>query len=179
MVNSFLCSFTNYFENRLLRIDLIIVRNCGDGEEDEWDIKRELERQGDVHIKVDIQSNSELQSLTLTPTQSPQPRWLQIDVHDAYGIGFGCSTYAQKENEIKFPDELVPRPTKIGFDQNCRNNFNIQSATRPRVVHIKTDAQVAYDMQLGRSWTPWKGKEISISMELVPCPNSFRINRDR
>jgi hypothetical protein len=108
MVNSFLCSFTNYFENRLLRIDLIIVRNHGDGEEDEWDIKRELERQGDVYIKVEIQSNSELQSLTLTPTRSPQPRWLQIDVHDAYGIRFGCSTYAQKENEIKFPDEPVP-----------------------------------------------------------------------
>jgi hypothetical protein len=34
-VNSFLCSSTNYFENRLLPNDLIIIRNHGDEEEDE------------------------------------------------------------------------------------------------------------------------------------------------
>jgi hypothetical protein len=60
MVNSFLCSSTNYFENRLVHNDLIIVRNNGDDEEDEQDIKRALERQGDAHMKVEIQSNSEL-----------------------------------------------------------------------------------------------------------------------
>jgi hypothetical protein len=59
MVNLFLCSSTNYFENRLLPNDLIIVRNHEANEEDEWYIKRALERQGDVHIKVEIQSNSE------------------------------------------------------------------------------------------------------------------------
>jgi hypothetical protein len=45
MINSFLCSSTNYFENGLLPNDLIIVRNYGDDEEDERDIKRALERQ--------------------------------------------------------------------------------------------------------------------------------------
>jgi hypothetical protein len=50
MVNLFLCSSTNYFENQLLPNDLIIVRNHGDDEEDERDIKRELERQGDAHL---------------------------------------------------------------------------------------------------------------------------------
>jgi hypothetical protein len=59
MVNSSLCSSTNYFKNRLLANDLIIVRNRGHDEKDEWDIKRALERQGDVHIKVEIQSNLE------------------------------------------------------------------------------------------------------------------------
>jgi hypothetical protein len=59
MVNSFLCSFTNYFENRLLPNDLIIIRNHRDDEEDEWVIKRVLERQEEAHIKVEIQSNSE------------------------------------------------------------------------------------------------------------------------
>jgi hypothetical protein len=59
MTNSFLSSSTNYFENRLLPNDLIIVRNHGDDEEDEWYIRRALERQGDAHIKVKIQSNSE------------------------------------------------------------------------------------------------------------------------
>jgi hypothetical protein len=58
-VNLFLCSSTNYFKNRLLPNDLIIIRNHGDDGEDEPDIKRALERQGDAHIKVEIQSNSE------------------------------------------------------------------------------------------------------------------------
>jgi hypothetical protein len=56
-VNLFLCSSTNYFENRLLPNNLIIVRKYRDDEENEWDIKRVLERQGDVHIKEEIQSN--------------------------------------------------------------------------------------------------------------------------
>jgi hypothetical protein len=88
-VISFLCSSINYLENGLLYNDVIIVRNHGDDEEDEQDIKRVLERQGDTHIKVEIQSNSEFQSLTSSPTRSPEPPQLQIDVHDAYQIGFG------------------------------------------------------------------------------------------
>jgi hypothetical protein len=43
----------------LLHNNLIIVRNYGDDEEDEWDIKRAQERQGDAHIKVEIKSNLE------------------------------------------------------------------------------------------------------------------------
>jgi hypothetical protein len=70
----------------LLPNDLIIVRNHEDDEEDERDIKRVLERQGGVHIKVEIQSNSEFQSLTLSPTQSLGLPRLQIYVHDAYKI---------------------------------------------------------------------------------------------
>jgi hypothetical protein len=46
---------------------------------------------------------------------------------------------------------LVLGPTRIRLDHNCRNNFNIQSQTHPGAVYIKTDAQVAYDIQLGRS----------------------------
>jgi hypothetical protein len=56
--NSFLCSFTNSFENQLLPNDLIIVTNHRDDKEDEWGIKRALERQEDVYIKAEIQSNS-------------------------------------------------------------------------------------------------------------------------
>jgi riboflavin synthase len=44
MVNSSLCSSTNYFKNRLLANDLIIVRKHEDDEEDERDIKMALER---------------------------------------------------------------------------------------------------------------------------------------
>jgi hypothetical protein len=82
MVNSLLCSSSNYFENYLLPNDLIIVRNHGDEEEDEPDMKRVLESQGDAHIKVEITSNSEFQSLTSSPTQSLGPPRLQIDVKD-------------------------------------------------------------------------------------------------
>jgi hypothetical protein len=72
-VNSFLCSSTNYSENQLLPNNLIIVKNHGDDEEDERDIKRALERQEDAHIKLEIQSNSEFLSLTSSPTQSSGP----------------------------------------------------------------------------------------------------------
>jgi hypothetical protein len=115
----------------LLHNDLIIVRNHEDDEKDEWDIMRVMDRQGDVDIKVKIQSNSEFQSLTSSPTQSLGPPRLQINVQDAYEIRFGCSTYVQKEGEKKkFPMAPFPGPTKIRFNQNCRNNFNIQSPTR-------------------------------------------------
>jgi hypothetical protein len=119
-----------------------------------------LERQVDVHIKLEIQSNLEFQSLTLSKTRNPGPPRLQIDVQDAYEIGFGHSTYARKEDEIKILMESVTGPNKIEFVQNFGSKFNIQSPTRLGVVHIKTDAQVAYDIQLGCSWTPWKGKEV-------------------
>jgi hypothetical protein len=59
MINPFLYSFTNYFENRLLTNNLIIIRNYGDDEEDERNIKRTQERQRDAHIKVEIKSNPE------------------------------------------------------------------------------------------------------------------------
>jgi hypothetical protein len=97
----------------LLPNDLIIVGNHKDDEEGKRDIKRALERQGDAHIKVKIQSNSELQSLTSSPTRTSGLPQLQIDVQDAYQIGFGRSTYAQKVNEINFPMALVPGPNKI------------------------------------------------------------------
>jgi hypothetical protein len=120
MINSFLCSFTNYFENWLLPNDLIIARKYRDDEEDERDIKRALERQGDTHIKIEIQSNLKFQSLTSSQTRSPGPPRLQIDVQDAYEIAFGRSTHARKEDETKFPMTPVPGPTKIRFNQNCQ-----------------------------------------------------------
>jgi hypothetical protein len=71
-----------------------------------------LERQGHVHMEVKIQYNLEFQSLTLSLTQ------LQIDVQDAYEIKFECSTYARKEDEINFPMDMVPSPTKIRLNHN-------------------------------------------------------------
>jgi hypothetical protein len=140
-------------------------------------MERVLGRKGDAHIKMEIQSNSEFQSLTWNPTRSLGTPRLQIDVQDAYEIGFGRSTYAWKEDEIKFPTELVPRPTDIGFDQNYWIYCTIQSLTHRGVVYIKTDAQVAYDIQLRCSWTPWKDKETAFPMQLFPCQNVSWINR--
>jgi hypothetical protein len=50
--------------------------------EDMWDIKRMLESQGNTHKKVEDQSNLESMSLTSSPTRSPEPPYLQIDIED-------------------------------------------------------------------------------------------------
>jgi hypothetical protein len=123
-VNLFLCSSTNYFENRLLPNNLIIVRKYRDDEENEWDIKRVLERQGDAHIKEEIQSNLGFHSLTSSPTQSTGPPRLQIDIHDTYEIRFGHSIYTRKESKITVPMAPVLSQTKIGCDPNCQNKLN-------------------------------------------------------
>jgi hypothetical protein len=51
--------------------------------ENMWDIKKVLERKGNMHNMVEVQANSESRSLTSSPTQSPGPPFLQIDIQDA------------------------------------------------------------------------------------------------
>jgi hypothetical protein len=93
--------------------------------EDKRSIKKVLESQGDVHDKVANQSNSELPSSS--PTQSPGPPHIQIDVQIAYDLRFGCSTYSRKDKEITFPMALVSCPTKIGVVRNHQNNTDFQN----------------------------------------------------
>jgi hypothetical protein len=88
--------------------------------EDKRSIKNVLESQGDVHEKVANQSNSELPSSS--PTQSPGPPRIQIDVQIAYDLRFGRSTYAWKSKEITFPVAKVSCPNKIGVVRNHRNS---------------------------------------------------------
>jgi hypothetical protein len=57
--------------------------------EDKCDIKKVLESQGNTHNKVEVQSNSESSSLTLSPTCSPGPPYLQIEVQDVSNLRFG------------------------------------------------------------------------------------------
>jgi hypothetical protein len=64
--------------------------------------QRVLESKGEVHGKVEIQSNSELQSLISSPTQSPGLHFLQINAQDAYDLQYGRSSYAWKAKEIIF-----------------------------------------------------------------------------
>jgi hypothetical protein len=64
--------------------------------EEKWNIKKVLESQGDVHKKVANQYNSEFSSSS--PTRSPGPSRIQIDVHIAYAIRFGGSTYARSND---------------------------------------------------------------------------------
>jgi hypothetical protein len=82
MVNSFLCSSTNYLDNRLLLNNLIIIMNHGDNEEDILDIEDVQKSSRDVPNKLETQTNSELleiqsnskfQNLNSNPTQSPGP----------------------------------------------------------------------------------------------------------
>jgi hypothetical protein len=88
--------------------------------EDKWSIKKVLESQGNVNKKVANQFNSEL--LSLSPTRSPGPPRIQIQVQIVYDLHFGHSTYAQKSKEITFPIELVLCPTKIGVIRNHQNS---------------------------------------------------------
>jgi hypothetical protein len=44
------------------------------------DIKMVLESQGNMHNMVEVQANSESRSLTSSPTRSPGPPCLQINV---------------------------------------------------------------------------------------------------
>jgi hypothetical protein len=93
--------------------------------EDKRSIKKVLESQGDVHEKVVNQSNLELPSLS--PTRSPGPPCIQIDVHIAYYLHFGCSIYARKSKEITFPMKPVSCPTKIRVVRNHQNRTNFQN----------------------------------------------------
>jgi hypothetical protein len=93
--------------------------------EDKPNIKKVLESQGDVHEKVANQSNLEL--LSLSPTQSPGPPHIQIDVQIAYNLRFGRSTYAQKAKDITFPMALVSCTNKIGVILNHQNNTDFQN----------------------------------------------------
>jgi hypothetical protein len=90
--------------------------------EDKRIIKKVLESHGDAHEKVANQSNSEL--LSLSPTRSPGPPCIQIDVQITYELRFGRSTYARKAKEITFPIELVSCPTKIGVIRNHQNSID-------------------------------------------------------
>jgi hypothetical protein len=90
-----------------------------------WSIKKVLESQGNVHEKVANPSNSELP--TLSPTRSPGPPRIQIDVQIAYDLHFGHSTYARKEKEIRFPMASVSCPTKIGVVRNRQNCTDFQN----------------------------------------------------
>jgi hypothetical protein len=88
--------------------------------EDKRSIKKVLESQDDMHEKVAKQSNSELPSSS--PTRSPGPPRIQIDVQIAYDLCFGHSIYPRKGKEIIFPMAPVSCPTKIGVIRNYQNS---------------------------------------------------------
>jgi hypothetical protein len=93
--------------------------------DDKRSIMKVVQSQGDVHEKVVNQSNSELPSLS--PTRSPGPPRIQIDVQIVYDLRFGRSTYARKDKEINFPMAPISYPTKIGVIRNHRNNTDFQN----------------------------------------------------
>jgi hypothetical protein len=84
----FLCSLANDLENILVPNDLIVIRNQG---VDHGGHVGHQEGAGEPwrHKKVEVQANSESRSLTLSPTWSPGPPCLQIDIHDVFDLLFG------------------------------------------------------------------------------------------
>jgi hypothetical protein len=93
--------------------------------ENKRSFKNMLESQRDVHAKVANQTNSELQSSS--PTRSPGPPRIQIEVQIAYNLCFGRSTYARKAKEINIPMAPVPCPTKIGVIHKYQYSTNFQN----------------------------------------------------
>jgi hypothetical protein len=93
--------------------------------EDKRDINKVVESQGDEHEKVANQSNLEL--LNSSPTRSPGPPCIQIDVQIAYDLCFGCSTYTWKHKEITFPMVLVSCPNNIGVVRNHQKSTDFQN----------------------------------------------------
>jgi hypothetical protein len=49
------------------------------------------------------------------------------------------------------------------------SEFNSRPIRNPGEVNLKTDAQVAYNIQSGHSWTRSKDKEIIFPTALVTC----------
>jgi hypothetical protein len=84
-----------------------------------------LESQGDVHEKVANQSNSELPGSS--PTRSPGPPCIKIDIQIVFDLRFGCSTYALKAKKITFPMELVSCTNKIEVVRNHQNSTDFQN----------------------------------------------------
>jgi hypothetical protein len=101
--------------------------------EDKQSINKVLESQGDVHEKVENQSNSEF--LSSSPTRSPGPPHIQINVQIAYNLHFGRSIYARKAKEITFPMELVSYPSKIRVVRNYQNSTNLHNHFSPRAMY--------------------------------------------
>jgi hypothetical protein len=73
--------------------------------ENMWDIKKVLESQGNTHNMVEVQEKLESRSLITSPTRSPGPLCLQIDIQN---------TSNQTDKEITFLMSLVSWSTKIG-----------------------------------------------------------------
>jgi hypothetical protein len=112
--------------------------------EDKRNINKVLESQEDVHEKVANQSNSELPSSS--PTRSPRPPCIQIDIQIAYYPHFERSTYARKTIEITFPMSLVSCPTKIGVIRNHQNSTNSRT--------VFGAAPLFWPMGHAFSWSP-------------------------
>jgi hypothetical protein len=58
------------------------------------------------------------------------------------------------------------------------SEFNLSPIWNLGEVDLKTDVQVAYDIQLGRSWTCLKDKEIIFPMGLVSYTTKIWVNQN-
>jgi hypothetical protein len=65
-------------------------------------------------------------------------------------------------------------------EKNQDKKFESKSSSSPiwnlGAIHLKTNAQVAYNIQSYRFWTRWKYKGIIFPMGLVSYPNKVRVN---
>jgi hypothetical protein len=112
-MNPFLCSSIHEIKNRLLLNDIIVLRNEVKEHGGLIEHKNMMEDQGDVHNKLEAESNS-----TSSPTQSPEPVCSHIDAQCASEFRFGCSTYAWKSKKITITMTLVSYQNSPGIIEN-------------------------------------------------------------
>jgi hypothetical protein len=82
------------------------------------DIKKVLESQVNTHNMVEVQKNLESRSLITSPTRSPGPPCLQIDIQN---------TSNKTDKEITFLMSLVSWSTKIGVECSRSNKTDLHN----------------------------------------------------
>jgi hypothetical protein len=87
---------------------------------------------------------------------------------------FVCAHFHSKE-EMKV--QLLCNRKKNQDKKLESKSSSKSSSTSPirhlGAVHLKTDAQIAYDIQSGHSWTCWKDKEIIFSIGPISYPTKI------
>jgi hypothetical protein len=76
---------------------------------------------------------------------------------------------------FKFHMASSPANNEISRYGKSKSNSNSSSGPTPNLgaIHLKTNVQVAYDIQLGCSWSLWKDKELMFPMGLVSYPTKI------
>jgi hypothetical protein len=76
---------------------------------------------------------------------------------------------------FKFYTALSPPNNEISMYEKPKSSSKSNSAPTLNLgaVHLKTYAQVTYDIQIGSSWTPCKDKDLIFQTGLISYPTKI------